>query len=156
MKKLLVPLAILLISAFIVAGCSSTTTPSTPAATSPTVTSQAISSPAAPAPMPTTGQPAAPHANATTPYSTAPATSQSSGNQLYGGTLRYIAGAGPGAPIGAPWLANGTSTFAMQFSEQFLLKEQGDASITPDLAASYDVVTDPANPSITLHLQKGV
>ena len=58
--------------------------------------------------------------------------------------------------MGAPWLANGTSVFGMQFAEQFLLKEMQDGSLLPNLASSYDVNNDPQNPSITLHLVKGV
>ena len=44
----------------------------------------------------------------------------------------------------------------MQLSLQTPLKEQLDGSISPCLASSFDVVTDPTNPSVTLHLQKGV
>jgi ABC-type transport system substrate-binding protein len=44
----------------------------------------------------------------------------------------------------------------MQFVEDFLIKGMADASLTPNLASSWDVVTDPANPSVTLHLLKGV
>ncbi len=44
----------------------------------------------------------------------------------------------------------------MQVSLQFLLKEQIDGSLTPNLATSYDVVSDPNNASITFHLRQGV
>jgi len=44
----------------------------------------------------------------------------------------------------------------MQLSLQFPLKEMLGGKITPNTASSYDVVSDPANPSITLHFQKGV
>jgi len=44
----------------------------------------------------------------------------------------------------------------MQFAEQFLLKEMQDGSLSTNLASSYDVSIDPVNPSITLHLVKGV
>jgi ABC-type transport system substrate-binding protein len=44
----------------------------------------------------------------------------------------------------------------MQLVLQFPLKEQLGGKIGPNIAASYDVVSDPANASITLHLQKGV
>jgi ABC-type transport system substrate-binding protein len=44
----------------------------------------------------------------------------------------------------------------MQFAEQFLLKEMQDGSLLPNLASSYDANNDPANPSVTLHLVKGV
>ncbi|MCR4394624.1 MAG: ABC transporter substrate-binding protein [Dehalococcoidales bacterium] len=44
----------------------------------------------------------------------------------------------------------------MQYTLQFLLKELKGGKIIGNLAESYDVVTDPANPSITFHLRKGV
>jgi peptide/nickel transport system substrate-binding protein len=150
-KKLLVPLAILLICAFIITGCnSSSSTPTTPAASQPSSTTPAVTLPTTSAPVttaPVTTKPAA-----TTPSSTPTTT----GTQKYGGTLRYIVPTGPGAPIGAPWLANGTSTYAMQFAEEFPLKEQIDGSLVPCLATSYDVVSTADNPSLTFHLQKGV
>jgi peptide/nickel transport system substrate-binding protein len=37
-----------------------------------------------------------------------------------------------------------------------LIEAQADASLRPALATSWDVVNDPANPSITLHLRQGV
>jgi peptide/nickel transport system substrate-binding protein len=151
LKKLLIPLAIFLVSAFIITGCNSGTT--SPAATTSAV---ATSATAAPATTPAATGPAATVPGATTPAATKPAATAAAGSQQYGGTLRYITAAGPGAPIGAPWLANGTSTFGMQFAEQFLVREESDASIQPCLAASWDIVSDSANPSITFHLVKGV
>jgi peptide/nickel transport system substrate-binding protein len=44
----------------------------------------------------------------------------------------------------------------MQVSMQFMLKEIKGGAFTPNLATSYDVVTDPANPSLTFHLRQGV
>jgi peptide/nickel transport system substrate-binding protein len=149
MKKLLITLAIVLISAIVITGCSSATT-TTPVATGPAATTAALTTAAV-----TTRPPAA---TGTVPAVTKPAASTAapSGVNKYGGTIRYIAPTGPGAPIGAPWLANGTSTYVMQFAEQFLLKEEFDGSLQPFLASSWDVVSDAANPSITFHLQKGI
>jgi peptide/nickel transport system substrate-binding protein len=140
-----------------IAACSSTstTTPvNTTAAVQPTSAAPATVAPTGPAPA--TNKPAA-TTPATGPSSTNPAAvTPVPGSQKYGGVLRYIAQTGPGAPIGAPWLSNGTSSLGMQFAEEFLLKEMADASLAPGLAASYDVVADPARPSVTLNLRKGV
>jgi peptide/nickel transport system substrate-binding protein len=156
MKKLLVPLVILLIAVIVLTGCSSnaTTTPPTstaqPTTSAPTTTAQPTTS----APT-TTAKPTTPTATSATP-TFLPTTTAPAGTQQRGGVLRYIAQAGPGAPIGAPWFSNGTSTLGMQFAEEFLIKGMADATFQPNLAASWDVVSDPANPSVTLHLQKGI
>jgi ABC-type transport system substrate-binding protein len=153
MKKLSVLLVILVISSIIITACSGTTT--TPATTAPAVTTTAAATTAAATTTttkPATTTPASTTAPATKPASTTPA----AGQPQRGGPLKYISATGPGAPIGAPWLANGTSTFAMQFAEDFLITGKSDASLLPNLASSWDVVTDPAKPSITLHLAKGI
>ncbi len=160
MKKLSVLLIILLVFSAVIAACSGTTT--TPATTAPAVTSTpTTTTPATTAPAtttkPATTTPATTVPATTTPASTTPATTTpAAGKQTYGGTLRYVAATGPGAPIGAPWLSNGTSTLGMQFAEDFLIKGMADASLVPNLVTSWDVVTNPANASVTLHLIKGV
>jgi peptide/nickel transport system substrate-binding protein len=143
MKRLFFPLAILMVVAILIAGCSSATTSTTP--TTPTTSTPSGSTPATSTPPKTTPTSTAP------PSSTTPA-----GTQTYGGTVRFIQQNGPGAPFGAPWLANGTSTIDTQYSAQMLLNGQADASLTPSLATSWDIVNDPAKPSITLHLRQGV
>lgn len=155
MKKSLIPVAILLIIAFIITGCSTNsstttpaTTPTTPAmTTTPTETTPIITNPTATTPNTT------PTATQTVVPTTPPA---ATGAQQYGGTLRWVSSADPTTPIGMPSLTSGGSVFSMQLSEQFLLKEQIDGSLTPNLATSYDVVSDPANASITFHLRQGV
>lgn len=71
MKKLLIPLAVLLISALIFSSCSSAPTTSAPAATTPSVTSSA-----APTTWAATTQPITTTATAMTPVSTTPAATQ--------------------------------------------------------------------------------
>jgi peptide/nickel transport system substrate-binding protein len=63
---------------------------------------------------------------------------------------------GPGTAIG--WIAEaaGESLRTMQLSIETLLSGQVDGSMAPGLATSYDLNTDPANASVTLHLRKGV
>lgn len=140
MKKVFLVLVLCLTAVLIITGCG---TPSaTPAASSPATTSAASPSAA--------------------PKTTAPATSAAASpsspaaQSKYGGTLRWIEAVGPTTPIGVPAECSGPSGLSPQISLQTLLKEQLDGSITPGLAASYDVVTDAANPSITFRLQKGV
>lgn len=147
MKNLLLVLVLCLTAALIINGCG--TPSSTPAATAPASTA-AVSPTAAPkTTAPATSAAASPSAPAASPA--APASSTK-----YGGILRWIEAVPPTTPIGVPAECSGPSGLAPQISLQTLLKEQLDGSITPGLAASYDVVTDAANPSITFHLQKGV
>jgi peptide/nickel transport system substrate-binding protein len=142
MKKYLVPLVILLVFVIILAGCSTNAT-TTPATTPPNTTQSTT--------------PATSHPVTTTPSTTLPPTSTTpAASSKYGGTLRYIAAAGPGAPIGAPWLSNGTSTFNMQFAINYLLNGEADGTYVPSLATSYDIDTSADSPSVTLHLRQGV
>jgi peptide/nickel transport system substrate-binding protein len=142
-KTLLVPLVILAVFTLILVSCSSTgtTAPSQTSLSTPPVTSTA--------PATSVSKPPASPTN----VSPSPISGSSS---KYGGTLRWIAGIGPGTPIGVPWEASGGAAFTMQLSLQGLVKELLGGSIAPNLASSYDVNNDPANPSITFHLQKGV
>ncbi len=154
MKKLLVPLIVLLIVAFIITGCGTSSPTPTPAAT----TTAAASTPAATAPataVPSSTTPAATKPAATTPAATSP-TASTPATGKYGGFVRSIDPSSPATPIGVPWETSGVSGTFMQISLQTPLKEQIDGAITPGLASSFDVVTDPANPSVTLHFQKGV
>ncbi len=151
MKKVFIPLAIILILAFIVTGCGtssptpSATTPaktSAPAATTAVATTPAATTPAAtkPASSPTVALPTA---------SISPTASSSK----YGGVLRLIESSAPGTPIGYPAESGGGGN---QYSLQPMTKEQLGGTFTPCLATSYDINPDPKNPSITLHLRKGV
>jgi peptide/nickel transport system substrate-binding protein len=157
LKKLLIPLAILLVCAFIITGCGGTTTPTTTASstTQPvintTATTKPVTTTAAISTVPTTTKPAS-----TTSTSASPVTPTTNTNAKYGGIIRVIDPTSPGTPIGAPWETSGGSVLCMQLCLQFPVKEQLDGSITPNIASSYDIVSDPANPSITLNFQKGV
>ena len=136
MKKLAIPLVVLLVCVFVITGCntgSPTTAPPASSSAPPTVSKQ----------LPPI----------TTP---SPAASPTAATPKYGGTFSYVTAAGPGGPFGVTWLASGGSTFCMQFAMNTLLREMADGSLTPFLAESYDVVTDAANPSVTLKLRKGV
>lgn len=152
MKKLLIPAVVLLTIALIFSGCStSIPTSITPTATQPLATT------------PITIVPATTTASATTPAVTTPTASKPASPTpvattatKYGGIVRVIDPTSPGTPIGTPWETSGGSVLCMQLVLQFPLKEQLGGKIGPNIAASYDVVSDPANPSITLHFQKGV
>ena len=136
MKKLFIPMAILLVSILLIAGCSSTTTTSPQqSSTSPPVTSTAQTST-----VPIKPITSAPPTNiVTTPV----------GSNKYGGTLRWIEPNAPSAPIGA------VCNSAQQICLEPVLIEYADASLAPGLA-SYEVNTDPDNPSITFHINKGI
>jgi peptide/nickel transport system substrate-binding protein len=144
MKAVAVFLIVLLVCAFIITGCStgSTTPPSTaapPSSSAPATLSKSM--------------PPVPSSSAA--VSSAPAASSAAGPK-YGGTFTYVTAQGPGGPFGISWLASGGSSFGMQFAMNTLLREMADGSITPFLAESYDVVTETAIPSVTLHLRKGI
>lgn len=151
MNKLFIPLAIFLIFTLIVVGCSSSPTKTTPAATVPAATTPADTT--APAGTPVATTPVTTKPAVTSPLTTAPPAPT---DQKYGGTMRLIQPMAPGAPIG--WVAetSGESLRTMQLSLEILLTGQLDGSLTPGLATSYEVNTDPDNPSLTLQLRKGV
>jgi peptide/nickel transport system substrate-binding protein len=148
-KKLFVPLAILLICAFVISGCSSstatTTTPTAPPTT--TATQAATTTPTAPAT--TTAKP-----TTTGAATTAPVTTATPSSNKYGGLLRYAHTAAPGTPIG--WVPEtfGGSTITIQLVMEFPIKEMSDASLVPWLAESW--TEDPATNSITMKLKKGI
>ncbi len=158
MKRLLIPLLGLLITAFIITGCStSTPTPSTPAASQPATTTPIISAPPTTTTKPTTTAPTAtaPPTTTTTAPSTAASTTQTAAVK-YGGTMKYITAQGISSPIGYTPEVTGSSIFSMQVAMQGMIREQADGSFTPTLATSWDINPDPNNPSITWHLRKGV
>jgi peptide/nickel transport system substrate-binding protein len=155
-KKLLIPLVILLVLSFIAAGCSSSpTTTTAPPTTQPTTAAPTTSAPATTTAAPTTTAKPTTSAPATT--TTAPSTTPSTpAGVKRGGTLTWIATSGPAGAIGWPPEVTGPNGVTPQISEQPLLKEMLDGSMVGNLAASFDVDTGTADPSLTLHLQKGV
>jgi peptide/nickel transport system substrate-binding protein len=151
LKKLLIPLVFLLVCVILITGCSSaatTTATTTPAATTSTTAAPGTTTPVTTTPGKTTpaGTPTA------TPTTTTPAASANP----QGGVLRIIEPVSPGTPIGAPWETSGESVRTQQISLQALLREELDGSMTYMLSTAYTIVTDPANPSITFTLRKGV
>jgi peptide/nickel transport system substrate-binding protein len=153
LKKILVPLVVLLVLAIVLSGCSQST-PTTSTTTSPTTTATVTS------PLATTSTSTAPATTSkpvtTTPLASAAPSATTPAASKSGGTLRWVEAMGPSSPIGLPAECLGPSGVAPQIILQTLLKEMLDGSIVPNLASSYDVVTDPKNPSIIFHLQKGV
>ena len=157
MKKVLIPLVVLLICSFIITGCSNQSTPAAPAA------SQTTSS------LPTSAAPAAPPAtsmtNAANPSATVSPSASGPGiappissvtektDAKYGGTIRWIEPTAPGQPLGIPWLTNMVNG-SMQLSLEPLFREERDGTLVPRLALSYKL--DPEEPSITFELRKGV
>jgi len=148
-KKVLIPLAMLLICALFISGCSTSTTPTTTAITTPapiiaTSTRPSITTTSVPNPQTSASVTSA------IPSATAQATATSS---KYGGVVRFIESAGPATPMGYPAESGGGGN---QYCLQPMIKEQLGGTFTPCLATSYDINTDPKSPSITLHLRKGV
>jgi peptide/nickel transport system substrate-binding protein len=149
----MLPIAMLVL-ALMFSGCSSASPTPNPTNTTAAATGPATTS-TTPAPAATTKLP-----TATSPIATAnitvPTSPMTAGTSKYGGKVRDIDPNSPATPIGVPWETSGTSVLYMQLGLQCALKEYVDGTIGPNLATSYDVVSDPANPSVTLHFQKGV
>jgi peptide/nickel transport system substrate-binding protein len=161
LKKLLIPGVVLLICLLIVTGCSSSTPAQSQTATvaQPAATTSQTNTTAATAPTPTTVKPTTTNpAQSTTVAATKPGaiTPASATNPTKGGTLRWVQPTSPGTPIGWVTEAAGESLRTMQLCIETLVNGQLDGSKAPGLTESYDVVTDPANASVTLHLRKGV
>lgn len=153
MKKVLIPLAVLLVCAFIITGCGTGTTTTVPA--SATGTTKPISTTTAGINFSTSNPLNTQNAGSnTSSVTTSSASTQPSLNK-YGGSLKIIEAAAPGSPLGATWETPfGYST--TQIALEPLLKEQIDGTLDPRLATSYEVDTNPDSPSITFHLRKGV
>jgi peptide/nickel transport system substrate-binding protein len=131
-KRLLIPVGILLIVAFILSGCSSSNTSATAA--------------------PASSNPPSKTAAATTSASAASPTAQ----PQYGGTLRVILGNDYGTNIGNPALAGNTPTtsFYAMCNAESLAEFDSNGNLVPLLAQSWDL--DPNAKTITFHLKKGI
>ncbi len=70
--------------------------------------------------------------------------------------MRIIAPISPPGPLGWPAEASGETLRTQQLAIETLLRGNLDGSMSPGLVLSYDTNPDPASPSITLHLRKGV
>jgi peptide/nickel transport system substrate-binding protein len=160
MKRYSVILAGLIICILVIAGCSNSPSSPTPAVSSPTPGVSVTATPTAAATVssPTVSSPStAPATTTVKPTVTTAATSPAAASTAkYGGTIRYIMANSFTGTIGWPEEGGPGGPPSMQFGIEFLMKEQVDGTLTPSLATSFDVVSDPANPSITFHLRKGV
>jgi peptide/nickel transport system substrate-binding protein len=160
MKRFFVLLAIFLVLALVITGCSSGTT-TTPAATvAPTTSSvsQPVVTTTAAGGTTTAVKPSvttAPATSGATSSATAKPTA-TSGAKKYGGTLIDIEASGPGTPFGWPPDLAGGAGISGQIGMDQLMHEDRLGNITPNLATSFDIVSDPKNASITFHLRKGV
>ncbi len=155
MKKLLVPLAILLICAFIITGCGTSSSPSpTPSASAPVATTPIATKPASTTPAVTTPTASAtvkpltsPTTGATTPASTAAS--------KYGGLIRYIQSAGPGTPLSA-WEATGGVISKLHYVLEPPLREDFGGKLVGRVAETWDVNAKADPPNIVFHLRKGL
>jgi peptide/nickel transport system substrate-binding protein len=149
-KRLFVPLAILIVAAFIITGCGGTTPTTTgPAVTTSATTTAPTTTVATTAPTTSATKPPA----STTATTTAPTTSASS---QYGGTLRVIETAAPGAPLGAEWEGNLGTYNTQQWVLERLLKEKGDGTMQGELVETWEVTSTGDTPNVVFHLRKGV
>jgi peptide/nickel transport system substrate-binding protein len=154
-KKGFIISVILLVSILAVTGCSSGQTTTIPPTTTQSVTQPAVTTTAAGAT--TTSKPAATTTAATsTATTTKPITTTTTSAKKYGGNLIDIESSGPGTPFGWPPDLAGGAGISGQIGLDQLIHEDRLGNITPSLATSFDVVSDPKNASITFHLRKGV
>jgi peptide/nickel transport system substrate-binding protein len=152
-KKLTILLVILLVCVFVITGCGSdtatTTQPAVTTTAKPTTTA-ATTTAAATKPAATTTAAVTSSAVATPTSKTTTAPSK----VKTGGTLRLISTSVPGTPIGWMQETVGGSTATMQLCMDFLLHEQLDGTLVPNIAESYEL--DAKVPSIVFKLKKGV
>jgi peptide/nickel transport system substrate-binding protein len=130
LKKLIFPVVLLLVVAFIVSGCNSSNS-----------TSKSSSSP---------------DKNATAASPSSSATTSSTAKPQYGGTLRVILGNGFGTNFGNPALAGMTpitSFYGMCVSES-LTEFDNKGNLVPLLAESWDL--DANAKTMIFHLKKGI
>ena len=152
MKKVLIPLAILLICAIVLTGCSN----GAPVATTPAASTPQTSQPAAqttPA-KPTTSAPQATSPAATNPTATSPAVIiPPAGGQKSGGILKVITGAPTN--MGIPWEGNAPpDLWYICPAVETLIRPDEEGNAVPWLATSWEVAPD--YKSITFKLRKGV
>lgn len=131
MKRLLLVLVVLLVSASMLIGCSKPATTATPTS-SPTSTVTSTPS-------------------ATPTKTTAPTTTEVN---KYGGTLKIILIAGPQTPGGVPAEIFGPDATSSQFCMEPLLRGDNKGGVVPWLAESYKLADDVK--SVTFTLRKGV
>ncbi len=155
MKKLLIPMGVLLILAFILAGCGGSPSTTPPASSTPGTTAPTTTATTAPT---TTAKPSTTTPATTTPTTSATTTKPTSATPTpskYGGTLRIAGAAGPNI-FGAIWENSLSPITTQQIAIDTLIKEQVDGSFKPGLATAWEVKADQDNPSITFTLRKGV
>jgi peptide/nickel transport system substrate-binding protein len=158
LKILLVPLIILLVCAFIITGCgTSSTTPakSEPAATATTTATSASTAPVTPS---VTAKPtaASPTDAITAPTKPAVTAATSTSTAKYGGTLKIIDASAPGVPFGWIHESSGTALRTTAICLDLLLHENHFGEMSPNLATSFEVDANPVNPSMTFKLRKGL
>jgi len=150
MTRLFVTLVILLLCVSVVIGCGTPspakpTTPTTPATTAKPAVPTTPTAPAA------TTKPVA----TTAPTTTTPAKPAASGTPIYGGKVTVIDPSSPGCPLGLPWQCR-QPYVGVQLCNEALIGSLKDGTITPKLAESWEINSDPKNPSYTFRLRKGV
>jgi peptide/nickel transport system substrate-binding protein len=142
LRRLLIPVvSVLLVLAFIISGCSSSTTTNPPATTqAPAVTTKA--------PAATTAAPAA--TTAAPVKTTQPPTTTAAPAQKRGGIMRFLSATGPTTPGGWP------AEMSMDSSPAYeaLISQQKDGKMNPNLALSWEIAQDRS--SVTFKLRQGV
>ena len=157
MKRLLLPLVVLLVIALVMTGCgsSSTTTTNAPAPTTSTTSPPQSQTSSTTTPTAITAAPLPTGTTSTTTSTTVapPSTTASAANPVYGGTLKVILGQGPANVGYFPSQTFQDETYAPSWSDRlFDLDVQGN--LVPNLALGYDY--PPNSKTLTLHLRPGV
>ena len=133
MKKYLIPLVILLVLSFVMAGCGKAATSTTTTTTSTTA------------------------ATTTTTSKTSTATTTPPSTGVFGGTLTILNALAPANNVGIPWDTNTQSWWAIEYLyAEPLIVYTRQGTVEPWLATSWTVDSTSANPSITFSLRKGV
>ena len=144
MKRLIILLAVLLVTISILVSCGSTeSTTTTTTKTTATSTTTSAST-----------QTSTTSATTKTTTSTSSQTPTATAADKYGGTLRIILWASPSGTGGLPWELFGNDLISSHQVIEPLLHVDGNSNIVPCLAESYSVADDLL--SITFKLRKGV
>ena len=151
MKKTIVAILVIAACVSVITGCQASTTA---IPTSTTLSIPSTSPETSVVPTTSIPKPAATTAvAATTTAAASPA--ENKATAIYGGMVTVIDPSTVGGPLGLPWL-NRLNYVGTQLCHESIMSTLSDASMLPKLASSWDVISDPDNPSFTFHLQKGV
>jgi peptide/nickel transport system substrate-binding protein len=153
MKKIWLPIMILLVVALLISGCAKSTTTSTTTSTSQPATTSAATSTTV---KPTTTTSVIPSSTTVAPATTTTAVTTTAAAAKLGGTLTILNALSPSKNVGWPVETNMQNIWYIQLYAEPLVYFTSTAGIEPCLAESWKIDSSAATPSITFTLRKGI